>query len=84
MSESFFSKFDPKDIADLDARAEKILQGADTYYEVNMLVPREGALQFIETYEMALGGDILAMSSLMALSAIIAQSLMTSIENDTD
>jgi hypothetical protein len=80
----FFKNFDPKDIADLQARAEKIEEKEGLFYQIHMTVPYEGAVEFIETYKFALTGDLFAMSSLMAFAAMVAQSLMISIDQDGD
>lgn len=74
--DEFFKNFDPKDIADLQARAERIEEKEGLFYDVHMTVPHEGAVQFIETYKYALMGDLEAMSSLMTFAAMVAQTLM--------
>lgn len=78
----FFENFDPRDIAELKARAEKIEEKEGLFYDVHMTVPHEGAIQFIETYQYALMGNLEAMSSLMTFAAMVAQSLMMWIEPD--
>jgi hypothetical protein len=47
-----------------------------------MTVPHEGAIQFIETYQYALAGNLEAMSSLMTFAAMVAEALMMNIEPD--
>lgn len=76
----FFKNFDPKDIAELRARAEKIEEKEGLFYDVHMTVPHEGAVEFIETYQYALMGNLEAMSSLMTFAAMVAQALMMWVE----
>ena len=82
--DDFFKNFDPKDIAELEARAERIEQKEGLFYDVHMTVPHEGAVQFIETYEYALIGDLEAMTSLLMFAAMIARTLMMWIDNEED
>lgn len=77
----FFEMFDPKDIAELRAKANKIEQDSELYYDVHMMVPHESALHFIDTYRYALTGDLSAMSALLMFAAMVAHSLMTSIQD---
>lgn len=77
----FFEMFDPKDIAELRAKANKIEEDSTLYYDVHMMVPHESALQFIDTYRYALTGDLTAMSAMLMFSAMVAHSLMTSIQD---
>lgn len=83
-ADDFFKNFDPKDIAELKARAEKIEENEGLFYDIHMTVPHEGAVQFIETYKYALMGDLEAMSALMTFAAMIAQTLLMWIEEEPD
>jgi len=69
--------FDPRDIEELNAKANKIERDSELYYDVHMMVPHEAAMQFIDTYRYALTGNYDAMSALMMFSAMVAHSLMT-------
>jgi hypothetical protein len=80
----FFEMFDPKDIAELRAKANKIEEDSTLYYDVHMMVPHESALQFIDTYRFALTGDIHAMSALLMFSAMVAHSLMSTLQDKED
>lgn len=81
----FFEMFDPKDIAELKAKAQKIERDSEMYYDVHMMVPHEAAMQFVDTYRFALTGDYTAMSTLMMFAAMVAHSLMaTIIESEGD
>lgn len=80
----FFEMFDPKDIAELRSKAEKIQRDSELYYDVHMMVPHESALHFIDTYRHALIGDTQSMSSLLMFAAMVAHSLMTSIQEQDE
>lgn len=75
----FFEMFDPRDIEELKAKANKIQEDSELYYDLHIMVPHDAAMQFIDTYRYALTGNYEAMSSLMMFSAMIAHSLMASI-----
>jgi hypothetical protein len=78
---NFFEMFDPKDIEELNAKARKIEKDSELYYDLHLMVPHEAATQFIDTYRFALTGDYDAMSALMMFAAMVAHSLMASIED---
>ncbi len=72
---SDFEGIDPNDIADLQARAEKIVRDADTFYEVSLMVSHPGAVEFMEMYEDACNGSMSSLLELMGLIHILARSL---------
>jgi len=82
--DDFFEQFDPKDIAELRTRAEKIQKNEGLFYDVHMTIPHEGATQFVETYVLAASGNLNAMSSLLIFASMVAQALSTWIEDDDD
>ena len=41
LSDEFLNSIDPQDLADLQARAEKVEHEADTYYEIKLMIPFE-------------------------------------------
>ena len=75
LSDDFFNSIDPKDLEDLQARAEKIEHEADTYFEIKLMIPFEGAVQFLESYEEAMSGDMMAIISMLYVVGAISESL---------
>ena len=75
MSDEFLNSIDPKDLEDLQARAKKVEHDADTYYEIKLMIPFEGAVQFIEAYEEAMTGDMMSIMSMLYVVGAIAESL---------
>ena len=75
MSDEFLNSFDPKDIEDLQARAEKIELDADTFYEIKLLIPHSGAEAFISTYMNATEGNIMVMLELMTFVTTVVETL---------
>ena len=75
LSDEFLNSIDPQDLADLQARAEKVEHEADTYYEIKLMIPFEGAVQFLEAYEEAITGDMMAIMNMLFVVGAIAESL---------
>lgn len=75
LSDEFLNSLDPKDIAELKARAEKVEHEADTYYEIKLMIPFEGAMQFLDSYEEAMTGDMMAIMNMLFVVGAIAESL---------
>ena len=75
LSDEFMNSIDPKDIAELKARAEKVEHEADTYYEIKLMIPFEGAVQFLEAYEEAMTGEMMAIMNMLFVVGAIAESL---------
>ena len=75
LSDEFMNSIDPKDIAELKARAEKVEHEADTYYEIKLMIPFEGAVQFLEAYEEAMTGDMMTIMNMLFVVGAIAESL---------
>ena len=75
LSDEFMNSIDPKDIAELKARAEKVEHEADTYYEIKLMIPFEGAVQFLEAYEEAMTGDMMSIMNMLYVVGAIAESL---------
>lgn len=75
LNDEFFNSIDPKDLEDLQARAEKIEHEADTYFEIKLMIPFEGAVQFLESYEEAMTGDMMAIMSMLYIVGAISESL---------
>lgn len=75
MSDEFLNSIDPKDLADLEARAEKIENETDTHFEIKLMIPFEGAMQFIEAYEEAMTGDMMAIMSMLYVVGAISESI---------
>ncbi len=80
MSDEFLNSFDPKDIEDLQARADKIESNADTFYEIKLLIPHDGAEAFISTYVNAVEGNIMAMLELMTFVTTVVETLQQRME----
>jgi len=75
MSDEFLNSFDPKDIEDLQARAERIESDANTYYELVLRIPHEGAVGFINAYLSAGEGNIMAVMELMSFITQVVEAL---------
>ena len=80
MSDEFINSFDPKDIEDLQARADKIESDADTFYEIKLMIPHSGAEAFISTYVNATDGNIMAMLELMSFVTTVVEVLQQRME----
>jgi len=80
MSDEFLNSFDPKDIEDLQARADKIESDADTFYEIKLMIPHSGAEAFISTYVNATDGNIMAMLELMSFVTTVVEVLQQRME----
>lgn len=79
-----FDGFDPADIADLKAKADKIVKNATTYYEIGMYVPHEGAEEFLAAYDKASQGDIMSLMDLLMFVHVIADSLREAVEDTSE
>jgi hypothetical protein len=75
LSDEFFNSIDPKDLEDLQARAEKIEHEADTFFEIKLMIPFEGAMQFLDSYEEAMTGDMMSIMNMLFVVGAIAESL---------
>lgn len=75
LSDEFLNSLDPKDIAELQARAEKVEHEADTFFEIKLMIPFEGAMQFLESYEEAMTGDMMSIMNMLYVVGAIAESL---------
>ena len=74
--------FDPNDIEDLNARAERIVRDAETYYEISLLVSHAGAEEFMELYDQAVDGQMAPLLELMGIIHILARSLAVAMTED--
>lgn len=81
---SDFEGIDPKDIEDLNARAERIVRDSETYYEITLLVSHQGATEFQELYDQALDGQMSPLLELMGIIHILARSLDVAMSDDED
>lgn len=72
---SEFDGINPEDIAELRARAEKIVEDANTYYEVSLMVSHDGAVEFMDMYDAACRGNMSSLLELMGIIHILARSL---------
>jgi hypothetical protein len=75
LSDEFLNSIDPQDLADLQARAEKVEHEADTYFEIKLMIPFEGAMQFLDSYEEAMTGDMMSIMNMLFVVGAIAESL---------
>lgn len=74
--------FDPDDIAELQAIGEKVVLDAQTFYSMNILIPHEGAEQFIDAYNEGLDGNPDAIMFLWQILYILGNSLAEAMEGD--
>ena len=75
MSDEFLNSFDPKDIEDLQARADKVEEDLNTYYQIVLKIPHEGAEQFLISYYSAVEGNIMAVMELMSFVTQVVEAL---------
>jgi hypothetical protein len=80
LSDEFLNSIDPKDLEDLQARAKKVEHDADTFYEIKLMIPFEGAVQFLESYEEAMTGDMMSIMNMLYVVGAIAESLSFQID----
>lgn len=73
---------DPDDIAELQAIGEKVVLDAQTFYSMNILIPHEGAEQFIDAYNDGLDGDPESIMFLWQILHILGTSLVEAMEGD--
>lgn len=66
---------DPKDIAELEARALKIVEDAHTFYEIGFVVSHDAAQDLLNKYSMASEGEIMAIFDLMTIIHTIAKAV---------
>lgn len=78
---SEFDGINPEDIAELRARAEKIVEDANTYYEVSLMVSHDGAVEFMDMYDDACRGNISSLLELMGIIHILARSLTIAMDD---
>lgn len=78
---SEFDGISPDDIAELQARAEKIVEDANTYYEVSLTVSHDGAVEFMEMYDDACRGNMSSLLELMGIIHILARSLTIAMDD---
>lgn len=81
---SDFEGIDPKDIEELNARAERIMRDSETYYEITLLVSHQGAVEFMELYDQALDGQMTPLLELMGIIHILARSLTIAMSEDEE
>lgn len=78
---SEFDGINPDDIAELRARAEKIVEDANTYYEVSLMVSHDGAVEFMDMYDDACRGNMSSLLELMGIIHILARSLTIAMDD---
>lgn len=82
MSEWAEGVFEPEDLNDIKSRADRIVKDDGTWIEVALIAPVEGARDFIDRYEQAEEGNIMAMFQMLTFLGSIAESLRQGIEMD--
>jgi len=78
---SEFDGINPGDIAEIRARAEKIVEDANTYYEVSLMVSHDGAVEFMDMYDDACRGHMSSLLELMGIIHILARSLTIAMDD---
>lgn len=81
MTDDFLEQFDPDDIEELQASAERIIGDQGVMYEMTIVFSAESAEQFVSMYMDASEGDIMAMASMMGMLHFLASSLDECIAN---
>lgn len=74
----------PEDRLEIEATAEKIVMNEGMWLEVQLMTPVEGAREFIDTYERAANGDIMAMFGMMTFISQIAETLQQGLDQGED
>lgn len=70
----------PEDRLEIEATAEQIVMNEGMWLEVQLMTPVEGAREFIDTYERAANGDIMAMFGMMTFISQIAETLQQGLD----
>lgn len=63
---------DPDDINDIRGNAEQIVRDDGTYLQIELYAPIESAREFLDTYEQAQEGHIMAMFEMLTFLGIVA------------
>jgi hypothetical protein len=79
---SEFEGINPDDIKELEARAQKIVEDSETYYEISLMVSHAGAVEFMEMYSDALDGNMMSLINLMGIVHVLANSLRIAMDKD--
>lgn len=74
----------PEDRLEIEATADKIVMNEGMWLEVQLMTPVEGAREFIDTYERAANGDIMAMFGMMTFISQIAETLQQGLDQGDD
>lgn len=74
----------PEDRLEIEATADKIVMNEGMWLEVQLMTPVEGAREFIDTYERAANGDIMAMFGMMTFISQIAETLQQGLDQGED
>lgn len=70
----------PEDRLEIELTADQIVQNEGMWLEVQLMTPVEGAREFIDTYERAANGDIMAMFGMMTFISQIADTLQEGLD----
>lgn len=84
MSDEFLEQFDPDDVAELRATAERIIDEDGVFYEMTLVFSAESAASFVNTYAQASEGDLMSMAQLMSMLYFLASSLNDSMQDEED
>lgn len=72
MSEWVDGVFDPDDIKDIVGTAEQIVRDDGTFLQLEFYAPIESAREFLDVYEQARDGHIMAMFEMLTFLGLIA------------
>jgi hypothetical protein len=85
VSSDWISEFiSPEDRGEIESTAEAIVRDDGMWLEVSLMTPAEGARDFLDTYDRAQEGDIMAMFSLLTFLGTIADTLQHGLDMEPD
>lgn len=70
----------PEDRLEIELTAEQIVKNEGMWLEVQLMTPVEGAREFIDTFDRAANGDIMAMFGMMTFISQIAETLQQGLD----
>lgn len=74
--------FDPDDIAELQAIGERVVLDAQTFYDMRIIIPHEGAEQFINAFNDGLDGEPESIIFLWQILRILGESISDAMDGD--
>lgn len=79
-----FDGIDPADIADLEARARRITDDAETFYRIVIEMTHDSAEDFLESYQDAVMGDIRSFARMMQYVNSLAYHIFLAVTDENE